>query len=387
MKKKIAILGSTGSIGKSLINILKKNKDQFEIVLISTNKNYKEVIKQVSSFKVRNVIIKDKISFEKFLITKPKNVNVYNDFKCFKKIFQKKIHYTMCAISGLAGLEPTLDIINHTEHIAIANKEALICGWNLIKKKLLINKTSFIPVDSEHFSIWYALKNNPINNIDEIYLTASGGPFVNFSKEKIKKAKISEALKHPNWSMGNKISIDSATMMNKIFELIEAKNIFNIKFKKFSIIIHPDSYVHSLIKFNDGMTKIIVHDTTMKIPILNSMKLNKFISLKTKKIDIKKLNNLKLQKVNYSKFPLDKILKLIEDKTSLFDTVIVATNDKLVELFLSHKIKFTDIHKYLIYIINLKEFRSYKKVEAKSLSDIIIVKDEVNNFINKKYKN
>lgn len=387
MKKKIAILGSTGSIGKSLINILKKNKDQFEIVLISTNKNYKEVIKQVSTFKVRNVIIKDKISFEKFLITKPKNVNVYNDFKCFKKIFQKRIHYTMSAISGLAGLEPTLDIINHTEHIAIANKESLICGWNLIKKKLLINKTSFIPVDSEHFSIWYALKNNPINNIDEIYLTASGGPFVNFSKEKIKKAKISEALKHPNWSMGNKISIDSATMMNKIFELIEAKNIFNIKFKKFSIIIHPDSYVHSLIKFNDGMTKIIVHDTTMKIPILNSMKLNKFISLKTKKIDIKKLNNLKLQKVNYSKFPLDKILKLIEDKTSLFDTVIVATNDKLVELFLSHKIKFTDIHKYLIYIINLKEFRTYKKVEAKSLSDIIIVKDKVNNFINKKYKN
>jgi len=388
MKKKIAILGSTGSIGKNLINILKQKANLFEIKLLSTNKNYREIINQITKLNVKNVIIKDVESYEKFLKIKPKRVNAYNDFKCFDKIFKKKIDYTMSAISGIAGLEPTLNIIQHTKHIAIANKESLICGWNLIKHKLCKHDVSFIPADSEHFSIWHSINKSQNNDLlDEIYLTASGGPFMNFSKKKMINVKVSQALSHPSWSMGNKISIDSATMMNKVFELIEAKNIFNIPLKKFSIIIHPNSYIHSMIKFQNGMIKIVAHETTMKIPILNSMKLNELLRLKTKKINIKKLNNLNFTKVDYSKFPLDKILNLIKDKTSLFDTVLVATNDKLVELFLTNKIKFTDIHKQLLNIINLKQFKIYKKLAPKTLSDIIEVNDLVNNFINKKFNN
>ena len=386
MKKKIAILGSTGSIGKNLINILKKKPDLFEIKLLSTNKNYKEILSQLKTLNVKNVIIKDKESFKKFLKIKPKKVKAYNDFKCFRKIFKKKVDCTMSAISGLAGLEPTLKIIEYTNHIAIANKEALICGWNLIKHKLNFHNVTFVPVDSEHFSIWYAI--NSLDNydlIDKIYLTASGGPFVNFSKKKLNNVSVSDALKHPNWSMGDKISIDSATMINKVFELIEARNIFNLSLKKFSIIIHPDSYIHSLLKFQNGMIKIIAHDTTMKIPILNSMKLNNLIKLNSKKINLQKLNNLNLQKVNYSKFPIDKILNLIKNKTSLFDTILVTTNDKLVELFLSNKVKFTHIHKYLLDIINLKKFKIYKKLEPKTLSDIINVNNLVNNYIDKKF--
>ena len=148
----------------------------------------------------------------------------------------------MCAISGFQGLKPTLDIIKFTKTIAIANKESIICGWNLIKKDLKKYKTYFIPVDSEHFSIWSLLDNNKKNNFEKIYITASGGPFRKLSLKKFKNISIKDALKHPNWSMGKKITIDSATMMNKVFEIIEAKKIFDLNYKQLEILTHPKSY-------------------------------------------------------------------------------------------------------------------------------------------------
>jgi 1-deoxy-D-xylulose-5-phosphate reductoisomerase len=177
----------------------------------------------------------------------------------------------MSSISGIQGLKPTIEIIKYTNKIAIANKEAIICGWDLIKKDLNKYKTEFIPVDSEHFSIWYALKSIDKNLIDQIFLTASGGPFLQKTSQKLKKVNIKQAINHPNWKMGRKISIDSATMINKVFEIIEAKKIFEISYNKLSIIIHPKSYVHAIIKLKNGLTKIIVHDTSMKIPIFNSL--------------------------------------------------------------------------------------------------------------------
>jgi len=168
MKKKIAILGSTGSIGKSLLRIIDKDKKNFEIILLTGNKNYKELIKQTKHFKVKNVIITNKNSFNKFKETnRDKNLRVFNDFKKLNRIFDNKIDYAMSSIIGLEGLSPTLKIIKYTKRIAIANKESIICGWNLINKELLKNKTDFIPVDSEHFSIWYALKNTYNSNINK----------------------------------------------------------------------------------------------------------------------------------------------------------------------------------------------------------------------------
>ena len=223
--KKIVIFGSTGSIGTSLINIIKKNKKNFKIELISANKNYKKLINQALYFNVKNLIITDKNSFlkaKKFL--KNDNIKVYNNFDSFKKIFKnKKIDYTMSAITGFEGLKPTLGIIKFTKVIAIANKESIICGWNLIKKNLDKYKTKFIPVDSEHFSIWSLIDKELFNNFEKIYLTASGGPFRTYKLNQFKNITPKKALKHPNWSMGKKISIDSATMMNKVFEIIEAK--------------------------------------------------------------------------------------------------------------------------------------------------------------------
>ena len=371
MKKKIAILGSTGSIGKTLIDIIKKDKKNFKIVLLSADENYKELLKQAKLFSVRNLIITNKRSYRKIKDKKISNkIKIFNDFESFKKIFKKKIYYTMSSISGIEGLKPTIEMIKYTKNIAIANKEAIICGWNLIGKELKKNKTNFIPVDSEHFSIWYALKGIDKKIIDKIYLTASGGPFLNYPKKKFNTIKRRQAMNHPNWKMGKKISIDSATMMNKAFEIIEAKKIFNIPYKKLSIIIHPKSYVHAILKFKNGLTKMIIHDTNMKIPIFNSLySYNKTID--SKNLNLKILNNLNFQDIDLNRFPILRILDKLPEKPSLFETVIVSMNDKLVKLFLNNRIKFTDISKKMNSMLELNEFKKFKKLKVTKIDDIM----------------
>ena len=372
MKKKIAIFGSTGSIGKTTIDIIKSDKKNFEVILLTSNNNYRDLVKQTKALNVKNLIIKNKKQYlnlkKKF---KNKKINIYNNFYNLKKIFKKKVDYTMCAISGLQGLYPTLDTIKFTKNIAIANKESLICGWNLIEKKLKKHNTNFIPVDSEHFSIWSLIKNVNKSNIEEIILTASGGPFLNLPLSKFKKIKVSSAIKHPNWNMGKKISVDSATMMNKVFEIIEAQRIFDLDLSKFKILIHPNSYVHSIIKFYDGTTKILVHDTNMKIPIFNTLYKNDNKKIKSDKVNIEKLNNLNFKKINKKKFPSINILKNVSKKISLYETVIVSANDLLVQSFLDGKIKFLDIERSLKKVIKLREFNKFKHISPTSVNQII----------------
>ena len=383
MKKKIAILGSTGSIGKTLINIIKKDKKNFELILLSADENYKELLKQAKNFKVQNLIITNVKSFNKLKKSKlPKNINIYNDFSNFRKIFKKRIDYTMCSISGIQGLKPTIEIIRYTKTLAIANKEAIVCGWNLIEKSLNKHKTKFIPVDSEHFSIWYALQGIEKNLIEKIYLTASGGPFLENSLKKLNKVNIKQVTNHPNWKMGKKISTDSATMINKVFEVIEAKKIFSINYNKLSIIIHPKSYVHAIIRFKNGLTKIVVHDTSMEIPILNSLYSSRKI-INSNDLDFKILNNLDFREVNLKKFPLVKILKTLPEKPSLFETILVSINDKFVELFLNNKIKFTDISKKMNKMLKLNNLKKYKKIKPKKIEEIIRMNTKVKNYIEK----
>ena len=378
MKTKIAILGSTGSIGKTLLDIIRKDRKNFEIILLTADKNFKLLLKQAREFKVKNLIITNKKKFDLIKNDTTKlNFNVYNNFVNFSKIFTNKVDYTMSSITGINGLEPTLKIIKYSKRIAIANKESIICGWNLIKKELKKNNTDFIPVDSEHFSLWYGIQNLDINNIEKIFLTASGGPFNNLPLNKFKNITIAQALKHPNWKMGKKISIDSATMINKIYEVIEAKNIFNISYKKIEILIHPNSYVHAILKFDTGLTKIIVHDTTMQVPIFNTLYSNDNKKLKSKKIDIDTLNNLNFKKINTKRYPMIRLLNLLPSKHSLFETVVVSANDTLVQLFLDNKIKFTDIQKKLFNIINKKQFINYKNKSPKTIRDIV----ELNNYV------
>jgi 1-deoxy-D-xylulose-5-phosphate reductoisomerase len=383
MKKKIAILGSTGSIGKTLIEIIKENKKNFDVVLLTADKNYNEIFKQAKYFNVKNLIINDKNSFNELKKKKLGKINIYNNYNSFNNIFKKKIDYVMSSISGFHGLEPTLNIIKHTKKIAIANKEAIICGWHLIKKDLKKYNTTFVPVDSEHFSIFYALQGNKISNIEKIYLTASGGPLNNIPKKRFKNIKISQAIKHPNWKMGKKISVDSATMMNKVFEIIEAKKIFDLDYNKLDILVHPSSYIHAIIKFKDGMIKIIAHDTNMKIPIFNSLYDNHQRSISSEQLNLKKLNILNLKQVDKNKFPSIKIIKKLQTKKPLLETIIVLANDELVNLFLLKKLNFTDINNCLQRLINMKEFVNLSQKKPGNISSLISLKDLVIKEINK----
>ena len=340
--KKIIILGSTGSIGKQTLEIIKKDKNKFKILLLSTDKNINLLSKQIKIFKVKNIVVTNKKKY-KILKKKFKKIRIFPDFKKIDKKIITKADYAMSAISGIEGLRPTIGIIKKTKRIAIANKESLICGWSLIQKELKKHKTEFIPVDSEHFSIWSVIKDYQKSDIEKIILTASGGPFLN---KMIKKNILPrDATSHPNWVMGKKISIDSATMMNKIFEIIEAKKIFDIELNKFEILIHPKSYVHAIVKLKNGLIKI--------------------------------LNSLNLQKVRIKKFPVIKILDKITKKESLFDTVLVSINDELVNLFLENKIKFLDISSKLWYLINSPFFSKFKHQKPKNLAQI----EKLNEFV------
>ena len=378
--KKVAIFGSTGSIGSTLLKVIKDDKKNFKIELLTANKNYKKLIKQAKFFNVKKIVLTD---YNSFLIAtnllKNTKVKVFKNFDSLNEIFDvnNKIDYSMCAISGFQGLKPTLDIIKFTKTIAIANKESIICGWNLIKKDLKKYKTYFIPVDSEHFSIWSLLDNDKKNNFEKIYITASGGPFRKLSLKKFKDISIKEALKHPNWSMGKKITIDSATMMNKVFEIIEAKKIFDLNYNQLEILTHPKSYLHAIVKFNNGLSKLLVHDTNMKIPIFNSVYFNTDKKLKSKNIDVKVLNNLDLKKIDKIRFPVIKILNNLSNENSLFETIIVSANDKLVELFLDNKIKFTDISNILIKICNITEFNKFKSIKPRNIKEIHNLNDYV----------
>ena len=374
--KKIIILGSTGSIGKQTLEIIKKDKNKFKILLLSTDKNINLISKQIKTFKVKNIVVTNQKKY-RILKKRFKNIKIFSNFKNIDKEFKLKADYTMSAISGIEGLRPTINIIKKTKRIAIANKESLICGWGLIQKELKKHKTEFIPVDSEHFSIWSVIKDYQKSDIEKIILTASGGPFLN---KKIKKnVSPKAAISHPNWTMGKKISIDSATMMNKIFEIIEAKKIFNIALNKFEILIHPKSYVHAIVKFKNGLIKIVAHDTDMKIPISDSIymgdKNHNFI--KSKKINMNVLNSLNFQKVKIKKFPVIKILNRITNKESLFDTVLISINDELVNLFLENKIKFLNISSKIWYLINMPFFSKFKHQKPKNLAQI----ERLNEFV------
>ena len=378
MKKRIAILGSTGSIGKTTFNIIKKNKKDFDLVLLTTNKNIKEILRQAKDLNVNNIIISSKKHYLKVLKNKKyKKLNIYNDFNAFNKILKKKLDYCMCAIIGLAGLKPTLSCIKHSKKIAIANKESIICAWNLIQDELNKNKTEFVPVDSEHFSIMSLLKNSNNEKIDKIYITASGGPFLKLPIYKFKAVSPDSAVKHPRWSMGKKISVDSATMMNKIFEVIEAKKIFNLEYSQLEILIHPKSYVHAIIKFKNGLTKMLIHDTDMSVPIFNSIYNNVNDYCSSKKLNFKTINNLDLSYVNKSKFPSINLLKKIPNNNSLLETVLVSSNDVLVECFLKKMIKFTDINDNLKKILNLSEFSQLRTVYPKNLKQIMNIDKKV----------
>ena len=353
--KKISILGSTGSIGHSTLKIVEK-KNFLKISVLSANKNFTNICKQIKKYKPEYFIVSDKKTFKKVKKKfEKKKIKILNDFNLLKN--KKKIDITVAAIPGIAGLKPTLSMISFSKKILIANKESIICGWNLIEKKASKFKTKIVPVDSEHFSIFKLLQNENYNQIKKIYITASGGPFLNFKKNQFKKIRPIDAIKHPKWKMGKKISVDSSTMMNKILELIEAQKLFNLSPNQLDILVHPESLVHAIVELKNGLKKFIYHETSMIIPLANAILDDEFdIRFLYNSKNKDSLKNLTFKKVNYKTFPL---LKL-KNKATLYPSspiIINASNEVLVQHFLSKKIPFLGINKIIFNILKNRNFK------------------------------
>ncbi len=382
MYKDLILLGSTGSIGISTLNVIKKNKKKIKIHLLSTNSNIKKIYEQAVEFNVKKIIIYEASDFHKYShLFKKKKIKVFSSISNAMSKHKKKVYLSISAISGINGLKPTMDIIKYSHNLAIANKESIICGWKFLKRELKKNNTNFIPLDSEHFSVWKLIEAENKKNIKKIYLTASGGPFLNKKLSDIKDIDPKFALRHPNWKMGKKISIDSATMMNKIFEVIEAQKIFDLDIDKFKILIHPKSYIHAIVHFTNGLTKFLAHETTMEIPIINSLyKKKETFVYNNKEFLFNKLNGLNFIKPSYKNFPLLKILNYKFENT-YFEIILITINDTLVKMYLDKSIKYITIHKMIIKLLKKPYFTKYYKKTPKNINDIKIMVNNVEKYL------
>jgi 1-deoxy-D-xylulose-5-phosphate reductoisomerase len=370
MKKKVCILGSTGSIGVSSLEIISKDKENFDVILLSGNTNDKLLITQAKKFKPKYIYSNNFFFTEKIKTFCKKNkIKIVNDLNLLKKI---KFDITISAISGIAGLLPTLSIIKFSKKILIANKESIICGWKFIYRELKKNNCLFVPIDSEHFSISNLIKNKNKNSIKKIYLLASGGPF--FGKEvNLKKVTPAQAATHPNWKMGKKISIDSANLMNKILEVIEASLIFNFPISKFKIIIHPQSLIHAIIEFRNGLSSMLHHTNNMKIPIANSLYDSLYVN-KDMGNNFSTEKKLFFYNPNIRRLPSIRILRLIKVLNETGFILISVLNEILVKRFLDNKILFTDIVHKLLVILNSKTVKIYlKNNKIRHINDVFKV--------------
>jgi len=390
MKKSICILGSTGSIGKNSLSVINSKKKLFSIKTLVADTNYKEIIKQIKIYKPKEFVVNNnKIFLKVKLKYKNKNIKIYNNYNHFNKI-KKKIDITISAIPGIAGLEPTMILTKVTKKILIANKEAIICGWDLINGIAKKNKTQVVPIDSEHYSIFELTKNYTNKDIDEIHLTASGGPFLDLPIKKFKTIRPQDAVKHPKWKMGKKISVDSSTLMNKVLEIIEANKIFSFDSSKYKIIVHPQSLVHAIIKFKNGLSKMIYHHPDMKITLANAIFNGNFnlldLNSSFKKYKTYNYESLVFLKVNVKKFPIVKLLPKILKYPSA-SIILNGSNEILVDRFLKKEITFNSIVVYLSSVLSNKDFKKYASIKPTKLKQIYEInnwsKKLTNNYINK----
>jgi 1-deoxy-D-xylulose-5-phosphate reductoisomerase len=368
--KKIAILGSTGSIGKSTLDVVSKDKE-FKIEIIVANKNLKEIIHQIKVFNPKIVIInnyKTYLQIKKKI--KNKKIKIFNDLSSIKKI-KNKIDYTISAIPGIAGLEPTLEFVKLSKEILIANKESIICGWSLLSREAKKYGVKLTSIDSEHYSISQIIKNYKPDQIETVYITASGGPFLKLPRNKFKKIKPSDAIKHPKWKMGKKISIDSSTMVNKVLEVSEAFKLFSLRLNQYKILIHPESLIHAIVKLKNGLSIFLFHQPDMKIPISNALNANNFFlkNFKQNSNEFNKPTKLSFQKIDLKKFPVVKMINKINEKESSL-IVFNAANEVYVDQFLKNNIDFTAISRYLNLLIKDKYFIKISNMKSNTLNRI-----------------
>ena len=373
--KKISILGSTGSIGTQTLDIVRINND-VEVVALSAHKNIDLLEKQIQEFKPKVVAIWEEAD-AKILSDKIKDLNVK---VCFgmeglievATVFDADIVVT--AVVGMIGIEPTVAAINAKKDIALANKETLVCAGHIIMPLAKETGINIYPVDSEHSAIFQCLdKNNPIK---KILLTASGGPFRGFSKEELKNVTLEDALKHPNWSMGKKITIDSATMINKGLEIIEASHLFDVDIDDIEVVIQKESIIHSMVEFKDNGILAQLGTPDMKLPISYALFYPERRYISEERVDFSKLTTLNFSKPDLDVFEGLKMAISAGKKGGSAPTVLNAANEWAVDKFLNKKIGFTDIPRLIGLAIEKHQFK-----ENPSLEDIISLKQWTEEYL------
>ena len=363
MEKKIIILGATGSIGQSTLDIIAKSKDQFKVVGVSANKNEKKLSEICKKFEPKNILLTDN-SIQNLIEKHEFNEgakfffgdNVYDEF------FEIDFDLVINGISGFAGIKPTFIVVNKGKNIAIANKETIVSGGKLILQKSKLTGSKIIPIDSEHNALFQLMKNYDLHEIDKITLTASGGPFRMDSYKMLSKRKFADALKHPTWNMGIKNTIDSASLMNKGLEVIEASVLFSLPSKKIRVIVHPESIIHGFLHLIDGGVISYMSQPDMRIPIYHSMNYPNTLKHFLPSFELK---DLSFHDLNENIFPSIKIARSALDKGFIATNFFNAANEVAVESFLKEKISFTDIFSIVDNVTKLS-----KPGDPKSIEDV-----------------
>ncbi len=372
MKKKITIFGSTGSIGESTLDIIKQNPDKYEVIALTANKNYKKLLEQVDHFNPKVVSINDNDAYSKFAdLNINKKLRILNGQNSHKEILDLNTDLVVAAITGSAGLMPVVSALEKGVSIALANKESLVCSGSLITSIAKKNNAKILPVDSEHNAIYQVLDSKNKSKISRLILTASGGPFFKRDINDLDNILPEEAIKHPNWSMGKKISIDSATMMNKGLELIEACYLFDISHKNIDVIIHPESIIHSCVEYMDGSMLCQMGTPDMRTPISFTLAYPERIKTNVKRLDLCEIKQLNFFKPDLKKFPsLELAYETLEIGKSA-PTTLNAANEVAVESFLNQEIKFLSISKVVEKTLNKASF-----CNVNSIKDVIEIDKE-----------
>lgn len=344
---KIAILGVTGSIGTQTIDVIRRESDNLKLIAISANKNIKEVVSIVEEFNPPYVVITDKPSYEVFL-SEIKNLGykgkvLYGMDGLNFIASLEEVDIVVTSIVGMVGLEPTLKAIEAKKTIALANKETLVVGGEIVMEAARKNGVRILPVDSEHSAIFQSLQGSEYKSIKNILLTASGGPFRGRKKNDLIGITPKEALKHPNWSMGKKISIDSATLMNKGLEVIEAKWLFDVNYDDIKVIVHPESIIHSMVEYNDGSIIAQLGTADMRLPIQYALNYPNRKAQIVDSLDFYKVKNLTFEQPDIKTFKSLGLAYEAGKIGGLMPTILNGANEVCVDLFLKEKITFLQI--------------------------------------------
>ena len=367
-KKRIAILGSTGSIGTQALSVIEEHSDIYQAEVLTANNNVKLLIEQSRRFKPDSVVIADETKYAELReALKDEPIKVFAGKKALCEVVEMgNVDTVLVALVGFSGLMPTISAIRAKKQIALANKETLVVAGEIVERLAFENHAPIIPVDSEHSAIFQCLAGDDAASMTKILLTASGGPFRNFSKEQLSEVTVSQALCHPKWKMGAKITVDSATMMNKGFEVIEARWLFGTEPEKIQVLIHPQSIVHSAVQFADGAIKAQLGAPDMRIPIQYAFSYPNRLPMKAERLDLLAAGNLTFEAPDEERFPCLPLAYEALSRGGNVPCTLNAANEVANLAFRNNRIKFTDISKIIKETIKDTAY-----AQARSLDDLI----------------